>query len=70
MYFVLNLNNGIENYYEKAIPKKQALKISYALDNNLSTKLSTNFEELMIELENKIIETNNCFHLDYFSVKK
>lgn len=70
MYYVYNLDTGIESWYEEKIPRKQALKTSYAIENNLATQLATNFEQLMNDLEEKIKDTKYFWTIGNLAVKK
>lgn len=70
MYYVFNLSTANEQHYTNDVPKKQALKTSYALANGLATKLATSFEKLMSELEGQIKESKHCYMLGDFTVLK
>lgn len=67
---VFNLATCEENYYSATIPRKQALKTSYALSIGLGSQLAINFQKVMNDLEKEIIETKNCFSIHDFTIRK
>lgn len=70
MYGVINLDTDIECWYGEEIPRKQALKTSYAIENNLGSMLATSFGKLMNDLEEKIVDADRFWSLGSLTVKK
>lgn len=70
MYCIYDLDTEIEVWYGEEVPRKQALKTTYAINNNLGTQLATNFGQLMNDLEEKIIDANHFWSIDNLTVKK
>lgn len=68
MKMVFNLETGKESYYMDSIPTEQALKTEYAIENNLTTRLATDFDNLMKELQEKIEVGKNTLLLGNLSV--
>lgn len=69
-YTVTNLSTLQEDIYMEDVPRKQALKTSYAMENNLSSRLATDFGRLMNDLENEIVDAKHFWSLGDFTVKK
>lgn len=69
-YLVYNLDTDKEYYYMNDMPKKQALKTTYAIENGLISRLATDFEKLMNELDVLIKESDKCFAIGSLSVLK
>lgn len=70
MYCIYDLDTEIEVWYGEEVPRKQALKTTYAINNNLGTQLAINFGQLMNDLEEKIVDANHFWSIDNLTVKK
>lgn len=70
MYLVYNLLTGQENYYANERDKRQALKTSYAISNNLGSRLATDYDGLMKELDHKVVETEKTLGIGDWAVVK
>ena len=70
MYYIYNFVTDQESYYQESVPRKQALKTTYAINHNMGSRLATEFGKLMDELEEKIIDVGKFWTLDDYTVKK
>lgn len=70
MYCIYDLDTEIEVWYGEEVPRKQALKTTYAINNNLGTQPAINFGQLMNDLEEKIVDANHFWSIDNLTVKK
>lgn len=70
MYYIFNLDNQKEHWCMAELPRKQALKTVFALQNGLGSALATSFEALMVKLEKDIVETANVYTLGSYTVLK
>lgn len=70
MVMVFNLSTGEKNFYMDNISPGQALKTQYAIDNNLATRLASDFDNLMNELQGKVEIGKNTLLLENLSVFK
>lgn len=70
MILVFNLKTGEESYYMNKISPEQALKTTYAIKNNLGSRVATDFDNLMNELQDKIEVGKKVLLLGDLSVLK
>lgn len=70
MYYIFNLDNQKEHWCMSELPRKQALKTVFALQNGLGSSLATCFEETMKKLEKDIVETDTVYTLGSYTVLK